>query len=771
MKYRNRKRNKNVIITLILISLLIIGYSLISTNFNIGGVLKLEKIKSDVHFGESILYDNDNTDSSEIILDEQKTTASLSISMETPGDKYGFCIDIINEGEIDSMLDEINFEGLTEEQQKYIKISYKYMDGVIPSSKDLLASGESESLIVNILYSIDEIENNEELESIGGKIELNLNISYVQADETANERGTGLYNYLLAKATRDDISSTYVTSAKGIDFTKVSSDTNGKGLYKTGKTNNKILPDIYYRGEVEDNNLLFNNTCWKIIRSTELGGIKLIYNGLPDDNDHCNSTGSNTIIGNSTFNSVANSLTNIGYMTGTEYINKEKKMLTEVQFVDSIEYNDDYLFSASFTYDSSNETYTLSTPNPLNTTTKDDLIGNYVVSSTTNNPNSSMFYVGGYEDNTLYGVKMVGVSTMEEANTEFVIGNDRGWPWNNENNNDNYFLEGAHTTNKIDWINNYESYEYDYFFENNQTESSTNDFYEIIATTMSGYEYCKVSEKLYYNNDYEYDSENNTISFTGYGSYTSNYHYYSPIAYPYLMFVDSPEDEGINDFENTNKINFVYYSDNKYIYYIELENGTKYYDVYNSTINNTNNSTIKNIIENWYNSNMLDKTEKLEDAIYCNDRSVTERKNGWMTSERDTDNRLEYLANKRIVKNKEYSNKCKNKNDSFTVSSLNGNGKNIYPIGLLTADEMIQAGLAIGTANSTNYLNNGVDYWTMTPYGIGNINVFTFYINSNGELTDDKVDSSYGVRPVITLKNSSKYLDGDGTINNPYKIK
>ena len=61
MKYRNRKRNKNIIITLILISLLIIGYSLISTNFNIGGVFTLEPVVSNVHYDEDISYDSDNT--------------------------------------------------------------------------------------------------------------------------------------------------------------------------------------------------------------------------------------------------------------------------------------------------------------------------------------------------------------------------------------------------------------------------------------------------------------------------------------------------------------------------------------------------------------------------------------------------------------------------------------------------------------------------------------------------------------------------------------
>ena len=50
---------------------------------------------------------------------------------------------------------------------------------------------------------------------------------------------------------------------------------------------------IYYLNS-NDNNVLFANTCWKIVRTTETGGVKLLYNGLPADVNGkkvCNNSG------------------------------------------------------------------------------------------------------------------------------------------------------------------------------------------------------------------------------------------------------------------------------------------------------------------------------------------------------------------------------------------------------------------------------------------------------------------------------------------------
>lgn len=109
------------------------------------------------------------------------------------------------------------------------------------------------------------------------------------------------YKYLKNKAVRDDTSSEFVTSSSGIDFSEVSSDTNGKGLYMIGSTANKTNPILYYRGNISNNNVLYSGFCWEIIRTTDTGGIKLEYAGVPNGGK-CNNTGAALAIGKYEYN-------------------------------------------------------------------------------------------------------------------------------------------------------------------------------------------------------------------------------------------------------------------------------------------------------------------------------------------------------------------------------------------------------------------------------------------------------------------------------------
>ena len=87
-------------------------------------------------------------------------------------------------------------------------------------------------------------------------------------------------------------------------------------IYTTANTESG-KPVYYYRGDV-DNHVIFANFCWRIIRTTETKGVKLIYDGVPY-NGTCNNSGSNTIIGNSAFNESNYSPAYVGYMYGTVY--------------------------------------------------------------------------------------------------------------------------------------------------------------------------------------------------------------------------------------------------------------------------------------------------------------------------------------------------------------------------------------------------------------------------------------------------------------------
>ena len=66
-----------------------------------------------------------------------------------------------------------------------------------------------------------------------------------------------------------------------IDFSLTSAQDNNNGIYMT-KDADSGIPVYYYRGNV-DNHVLFANFCWRIVRTTETGGVKLIYDGVQND--------------------------------------------------------------------------------------------------------------------------------------------------------------------------------------------------------------------------------------------------------------------------------------------------------------------------------------------------------------------------------------------------------------------------------------------------------------------------------------------------------
>lgn len=116
-------------------------------------------------------------------------------------------------------------------------------------------------------------------------------------------------------------------------------------------------------------------------------------------------------------------------------------------------------------------------------------------------------------------------------------------------------------------------------------------------------------------------------------------------------------------------------------------------------------------------------------------------------------------------------------NDIFTTSTSNGNGKLKYPVGLLTSDEAILAGLrgVINNentgANPDNYLTCNNTFWLMTPAEYYNTGSTMVYVNPNGSLGGSlSVATEQLIRPVIALRNNINYISGNGTTNNPYII-
>ena len=196
-------------------------------------------------------------------------------------------------------------------------------------------------------------------------------------------------------------------------------------------------------------------------------------------------------------------------------------------------------------------------------------------------------------------------------------------------------------------------------------------------------------------------------------------------------------------------------------YYIELTNGEKLENALSKMINNTNSSTstinkynsaIKGIVDNWYENNMLDLEEYInQDAVFCASRTV-KTYGGWAQS-----NSTSSTYELRFVNNTDSSSLgCTNISDRF--SKNNNIAKLNYPVGLLSYTESYM--MEPISANRSN------PFWLMTAESLAEYGTFN---KTYGNMVATYTYSSYGVRPVIVLKEGLT-ASGNGTSDEPYII-
>ena len=250
---------------------------------------------------------------------------------------------------------------------------------------------------------------------------------------------------------------------------------------------------------------------------------------------------------------------------------------------------------------------------------------------------------------------------------------------------------------------------------------------------------------------------------------------YSTIAskYHYTCFTSS------NSCTNVNYIDLI---ENNSLGYFTLSNGKNHLDILKEMLDNStneNSSTIKTIIDDWYANYMVNYTSYLEDTVFCNDRSYNEylSSSGWNKDHSNDYNSegmppfLVFNGGNRLFMTETVNPTlvCKNKNDKFTVSTGIGNGDLTYPVGLITADEMVYAGASKGS-NDTFYLYNSNYSWSLSPCYFFAGDAVGFTLSSDGRLDDAGVAYGSGVHSVVSLKPGIPISGGDGTASSPYVI-
>ena len=193
---------------------------------------------------------------------------------------------------------------------------------------------------------------------------------------------------------------------------------------------------------------------------------------------------------------------------------------------------------------------------------------------------------------------------------------------------------------------------------------------------------------------------------------------------------------------------------------------------------NTNNSTIKTFVDNWYKNNLTAYTKYLSnDAVYCNDRNLASGQT-YSTTKRFNYASYERLGGDTIAPT--YN--CTNMSDAFSVN--NTSAKLDYPVGLMSIDELSYAGghayNSLDAPYAWYYTNaNGesitgsVAFWALSPdYWVGSFSSVWRVGGSSspGSLGRDRVVSSIALRPSVSLLSCNLISRGDGSANNPYTV-
>ena len=251
------------------------------------------------------------------------TSATFDVGLTNPGDEIEYKITIENQGTIDAKVQKIDISE-TDSTAIIFGISGIQVDEQIKAktTKTFNVTIEYDSTVTSQPDKTDKV--------------LTLNITTVQSTGGSSTPSEPSVEQLLLSNTilkdnveyADNVSSKYVSASTGIDFSQISSDTNGKGLYYTSTNTENNQKTYYFRGAVDNNNVQFgkykagttiNGTTysvdtpiyWKIIRINEDGSIRLLYNGTS-----AATTGADKIIANSIFNTKSDDNAYVGYMYG-----------------------------------------------------------------------------------------------------------------------------------------------------------------------------------------------------------------------------------------------------------------------------------------------------------------------------------------------------------------------------------------------------------------------------------------------------------------------
>ena len=120
------------------------------------------------------------------LTDSSNLEITYSVNLNLPGEFYEFTVDVVNNGNIDAMVNNVSINELSADQKRYVSYDVTYSDGTKINKYDLLKAGATAKLRIRVVYRNDITAD--DLPSNDSTINLSLNAEYVQADANAKDK-------------------------------------------------------------------------------------------------------------------------------------------------------------------------------------------------------------------------------------------------------------------------------------------------------------------------------------------------------------------------------------------------------------------------------------------------------------------------------------------------------------------------------------------------------------------------------------------------------
>ncbi len=330
-----------------------IGYAYLTSSLTINGMGSIKNPTWDIHF-ENVQVNSDSVDSEEPVIDSLMTTVTYSVHLTKPGDFYEFTVDVVNAGTIDAMIDSISSKMNDVEIEtlpSWLVYSVAYSDDVLLEPHQSLDVGQTETVKIRVEYNQDLSAS--DLPDTNQELDFSFHIVYVQKTDESFERDKERPLYSVLENEYLNGGSAHLYSGEHQDSM---SGVGSKNIYhwyaESDEEGNEVL---------EKNNVLFGGFCWQILRTTDTGGVKIIYNGVANE-ESCDIVPST--IGGSHFNDASIDLPFLfGYMYNPDLIptkiRENEAASTDILFGKGVSYyGGQYHLTNTKSYLSENSHYT-----------------------------------------------------------------------------------------------------------------------------------------------------------------------------------------------------------------------------------------------------------------------------------------------------------------------------------------------------------------------------------------------------------------------------